>query len=42
MIVFKPKKNNHCDRKYNVRKNSVRSTGNKWANENFNLLNKRY
>ena len=33
-------KNNH-DRKYQKRKNRVLATGNKWAIQNFNELNRR-
>ena len=40
--MIKRSKNNHCDKKYKVAKSRVRATGNKWTNENFNALNKRY
>lgn len=35
------KKENHCDKKYKIKKNRVLATGNKWAIENFKTLNKR-
>jgi len=38
----KIKKDNHCDRKYKIARNRVRATGNKWAMENFNNLNRRH
>ena len=42
MIIFSKGRKNHSDRKFETRKNQVKATGNKWANENFNALNKKY
>lgn len=36
------KKLNHSDKKYLKRKNRVLASGNKWAIQNFNELNKRW
>lgn len=43
MIIFKKqRKCERYDKRYVARRNAVRATGNKWANENFNNLNRRY
>lgn len=41
MITKKERKENHCDRKFKIQRNKVYATGNKWAIQNFNELNRR-